>query len=222
MSSRAWFLNNGCVHARDFRSDNDRATEAMLFMRRGDTRNANPIVVRAVVTAMREHLERADVQQCGCVALAVAAARGIEGATSVAAAGGLEALVIAMHSHVANSEVQRSACRALVSLAGVSAAVRTRAVEANAIEAAAQAVRQAKEDPVDVDLSCLAGYTLRCLVADSSDLRAKATVALQRRGLSTDCLGPPPGDAAPQTCICSFPALWMSPCMRGGISSCRR
>lgn len=215
--ANAWHVNNGCVRT-DLRSDNDRATDAMLLMRRGDTRSANPIAVRAVVTAMREHSDRADVQQCGCVALAVAVACGIEGATSVAAAGGIEVVVIAMRAHVTHREVQRSACRVLVSLAGVSAAVRMRAIQASAIEAAAEAVRQATEEPLDADLQCLASYTLRCLVAGSAENWTKATTALERRGLGSDCLGLPPGSEPLSTSSC-----WsrMSPCLQGG-KTCRR
>lgn len=94
-------------------------------------------VPRALVAAMRDHVDRPVLQQLGCRAVCSLAAPGdllAASATSAAlvAAGALDAIVRAMSTHAEDAKVQEDGCLALSALVSRSDARRSAAVEAGA------------------------------------------------------------------------------------------
>ena len=96
----------------------------------------------AVVTAMRQHADVADVQEEACVALGSMLTNNARNQTRIGDAGGIEALVAAMQRHADTIRVQKWACIALATLFNVNAANETRICAAGGIEAVVAAIQR--------------------------------------------------------------------------------
>jgi hypothetical protein len=93
--------------------------------------------IKAVVAALRGHLESSDVQHEACGALHGLTSENAEAVTCAGRAGALEAVVASMLSHPESAQVQTQACRALWSMTLNNKENRIRARHAGAIEALA-------------------------------------------------------------------------------------
>jgi hypothetical protein len=99
--------------------------------------------IKAVVAAMKNHLNNAAVQQYGCIILmgiAVLAENKPKVAVAVAGAGGIEAVVAAMNEHAGDAVVQEFGCGALANIAAL-AENQPKVAAAKGIEAVVAAMK---------------------------------------------------------------------------------
>jgi len=94
-----------------------------------------------VVTVMRQHVARVEVQEQGCAALRILAASHAENQTRIARAGGIEAVVKAMQTHAQSADVQQEGCRALRNSSFNHAENKARIADAGGIEAVVAAMQ---------------------------------------------------------------------------------